>query len=634
MRCKLLVVFLVMSLPILADEEVRDSVRVKEVEITATRRQHLNDGFQQMELSGELTGSYSYRTLGEVLTNNSNVNIRSYGSPGSSTSISFRGLSASQTQVNWNGFPINSVTLGSADISNILVSSSNTVSLVPGAAGATYGSGTFGGAVNIDYNSSNVGNRGVIDLTIGAFDTYRAGGNYQFNKNKLTLNGNLWGEKSDADYDYFDAIKQKEFKRHNADYNQAGFEQYFSYKPSAYSELKGGIWAQAKDMNIPAIEGASLKSYENQKDSTLRLFLNYKRVFHSSALEVKGAWFYADQHYIQKDSIDAPKVLIDSRIKSKAWFGDVNYRIYFADYLSFDAGATYNYTKGIVDAYGGEEHDRVIGLIGGLKYTNKVSVNMAFRKDFGNNVNSDLLFNAGVQYPLLNSLIVRGAFSQKFRRPTFNDMFWQPGGNPDLKPEEGYSFEAGANYILDMKQWGRLTTDVAVYYSPVKNMIVWRPEGALWYAKNYSDVLTRGIDVKINHEKQFASIVLQSNASLGYNKATIESIDENNQAKVGRSLYYAPEWMSHVSSGFITNNKIAFRLNWNFVSKRYYDDSVFALDPYWLMNARVAKTFSFGKQELFAQFSLENLFDHSYQSIRSYPMPGRTWQIKLKYILN
>lgn len=628
-------IFLMASLVIMADGEVRDSVRVKEVEITASRKKHFSDGYQHEEISGEISGSYSYRTLGEVLKHNANINIRSYGSAGASTSISFRGLGASQTQVNWNGFPINSVTLGSADVSNVMLLPNNSITMIPGAGGVTYGSGTFGGVVNIGFNPSGIErNNGIIDLNAASFGTFKVGGSYDLKINKLILSGSIWGDKSDADYKYFDQIKQTTLKRQNADYNQYGFQQYITYKPDAYSELIAGIWGQVKDMNIPAIEGASLKSYENQKDSTLRVFMSYKKVFERSSINIKGAWFYADQHYVQKDSADAPLTMIDSRIKSKSWFGDFNYRVYLIDRLSLDAGLTYNHTKGIVDAYEGTQNDEVIGLIAGVRYVNKLSANFALRKEWSNNVDSDILINTGFSFPLTKQFIVRGAYSQKFRRPTFNDLFWVPGGNPELLPERGYSIEIGGQYLIDSKTLGEFTTDLSVYYSPIENMIVWRPEGALWYAKNYSDVLTRGIDLKLMHHKKINTITWKTTGTLGYNQATIESIAENNKSKEGRPLYYAPKWMSNINSGITTENDYQFFVSWNFASEQSYDDSDDTIEPYWLLNAQIAKNIKIKRSQLFAQVSVENLFNKSYQTVRSYPMPGRMWHIKLKYLIN
>ncbi|MCT4644173.1 MAG: TonB-dependent receptor [Carboxylicivirga sp.] len=636
MRIRLLVLFLMGSLLVLANDGVRDTVKVEEVEITASRKKNLNDGYRETEVSGIIQGSFSNRTLGELLHHSSNINIRSNGSPGAATSISLRGLGASQTQVNWNGFPINSVTLGSADVSNVMISRQSRISLVQGAGGVAYGSGTFGGAINIDFQPErNLNNIALIDLSLGSFGTYKGAGSYNAQLNKLVFSGTIFGDHSDADFPYYDEIKGKKFKRKNADYHQLGVEQYFSFKPDAYTILKGGFQAQVKDLNLPSIEGAALNNIENQKDSTFRLFLDYKKVFKTSSLHIKGAWFYTDQHYTKGALVNEIEVTtIDSRIKSKSWFGDVNYRIYLLDYLSVDAGVSYNNTTGIVDVYGGSQKDEIIGLIGALKYNNKFQANMALRKEWANSVDSDILLNAGVVYPFKNGIALRSAFSQKFRRPTFNDLYWEPGGNPNLKPENGYSIELGVNYHFNLEGIGDFIADISSYYSPIEDMIVWRPQGALWYAKNYSDVLTQGVDFNLNHLLDFSVLKWQTNTSLAYNKATIERINEENKNKEGQPLYYAPEWTSNINSGFSTHNGYEFNINWHFVSKIFYDDSKNTLEPYWLFGARLAKTFDVKTHQLFAQINVENILDKSYQTIRAYPMPGRMFQLKIKYFIN
>lgn len=635
MKFKLLLLLLIYSLPILADEEVRDSVKVKEVEIVSSRKIHFSDGYRTENFTGSLEDRSSYRSLADVLMRSSSLNVKSYGSSGASASISFRGLSASQTQVNWNGFPINSITLGSADVSNVLITPQSTVNVVPGAGGVAYGSGTFGGAVNIDYNTSDVNNNVGIDLTAASFGTYKVGAFYNTVKGNLRLSGNLWSDQSDSDFDYYDEIKDAELKRHNANYNQKGFQQYFSYKSSAYSELKGGLWAMVKDVNIPGIEGASLSAYENQKDSTFRSFLEYKKVFQRSSLVLKGAWFYADQHYIKKDSADAVVASIDSRIKSDIWFADINYRHYVMDHLSVDIGSSYNHTSGRVDAYNQNRYDQVFALIVGARYVNRFSSNVSFRKDWATSVDSDLLFNAGISYPCMDdNLIIRGAFSQKFRRPSFNDLYWEPGGNEDLKPESGYSIEGGLNYKFDLDKLGSLISDVSIYYSPVNNMIVWRPDGAIWSVKNYSDVLTKGFDLKLNHVLTVNSASLKTNASFAYNNASIRKIKEGDTSEEGHPLYYAPQWISNINSEITTSRQYSFFVNWQFVSERHYDNSDETIDPYWLFDAKVSKKIEMDRHLLFIQMGIENILDKRYQTVKSFPMPGRLWELKLKYTFN
>ena len=48
-----------------------------------------------------------------------------------------------------------------------------------------------------------------------------------------------------------------------------------------------------------------------------------------------------------------------------------------------------------------------------------------------------------VQQAIWSYISGRVNFSRNFRAPTLNERYWQPGGNPDLEPEESYNIEAG-----------------------------------------------------------------------------------------------------------------------------------------------------------------------------------------------
>ena len=43
-------------------------------------------------------------------------------------------------------------------------------------------------------------------------------------------------------------------------------------------------------------------------------------------------------------------------------------------------------------------------------------------------------------------LILKGNIARNFHMPTLNDLYWLPGGNPDLLHGEGFSFELGLAY--------------------------------------------------------------------------------------------------------------------------------------------------------------------------------------------
>ena len=65
------------------------------------------------------------------------------------------------------------------------------------------------------------------------------------------------------------------------------------------------------------------------------------------------------------------------------------------------------------------------------------------RKEFTNNYESPVLFSLGSSYQFNKLYNLKLNVSRNFRIPTFNDLYWETGGNPDLKPESSYQAEIG-----------------------------------------------------------------------------------------------------------------------------------------------------------------------------------------------
>ena len=44
------------------------------------------------------------------------------------------------------------------------------------------------------------------------------------------------------------------------------------------------------------------------------------------------------------------------------------------------------------------------------------------------------------------NIMLKGSISRNYRFPTLNDLYFLPGGNPDLKSEHGFSYDLGATF--------------------------------------------------------------------------------------------------------------------------------------------------------------------------------------------
>ena len=100
-------------------------------------------------LGAQEISASSANNVGELLRETSSVDVTGYGSLGSAQSASIRGSSASQVLVMVDGRPINSITFGSADLSQIPLDYVERIEIVKGPTSHLYGANAMGGVINV-----------------------------------------------------------------------------------------------------------------------------------------------------------------------------------------------------------------------------------------------------------------------------------------------------------------------------------------------------------------------------------------------------------------------------------------------------------------------------------------------------
>ena len=98
--------------------------------------------------------------------------------------------------------------------------------------------------------------------------------------------------------------------------------------------------------------------------------------------------------------------------------------------------------------------------------------------------------------PLSSSknLLAKAGLARNFHYPTLNDLYWQPGGNPNLKPEEGITGEAGISYTA-IPFGSRVNIEVSAFSSEINHWIMWLPHlKGYWEPVNIEKVKARGLE--------------------------------------------------------------------------------------------------------------------------------------------
>ena len=127
------------------------------------------------------------KSIGDVLLENTNVQIKQSGGRGAIQSLKIRGFSSSQNQVNWNGLPINNLTLGMFNLAGSSIGVFDELQLINGSSGVEYGAGAIGGVIDLKNKPSwNKGINISFGGSLGSFNSNMDRYKFSYSSNKFS----------------------------------------------------------------------------------------------------------------------------------------------------------------------------------------------------------------------------------------------------------------------------------------------------------------------------------------------------------------------------------------------------------------------------------------------------------------
>lgn len=605
-------------------DTLHTTVMLDELNVIASRSMFYSSDRRLTRFDSATLKQNSFNNLGELLAASSLLNITQYGSSGSLAQVSFRGTQATQTSVNWNGMPLNSITVGSMDLSLIPVEGFKEVTVQHGAPAAIYGSGTFGGAIDL---TSTADWDKHFSLSFS-----NQSGSFGDQKNSLhLLSGNdrvqyqASGFIQHAENNFTYQYGGKKFtQQHNHIFNY-GLLQNFYLRLPANNNVEAGLWLQSKAMELPPLMGSQTVSAQNQDDNTFKAFIRWNKLFGKVLLRMSSS--YANDYMHYSDSLQN----IDSKISQQRSFNDACLRIYLNSFFTIDAGSWYNYVQAKTGYYESIISENWWAVYSSIRYKNKnLITNLSLSKEFYGKISVTPLVAIGANYAMLNNRLgIKANISNKFRVPSFNDKYWQPYGNPDLKPESGYSGDAGVYANINTTSYNA-DVECTAFASLIDNLIVWVPvTSSLSKPKSNKQVFARGIEFSTTHKLNSGKLSNKIQLQYTYTRSTNRKVYDDNSNIIGNQLMYIPihtckaSWQSSYAGAFA-------RINWVMASKRFTDENENTfLEAYQVYNLQIGKQFNYRNLQADLQFKVNNLFNKSYNLIAAYPMPGRAFYISL-----
>jgi len=613
-----------------------DTINIKEVVISRKRLNSYTAGFKKVTIDSSVLLNHNHGTLADLLEDNSTIFIKSYGLGGTALP-SFRGTGSNHTQIAWNDININHPMLGQSDLSLIPVGFIDDIDIYYGGASMGLNSGGIGGIINL--KTKPVWKKETlisVNPGIGSYGKYsglvkvKSGNNHFQSVTKAFL------QSSENDFSYLNSDVSSEpvwEKRLNSQVRQRGFIQELYFRKTK-KILSARLWYQSAYRNLPSsMLSQQINSGEKQFDESLRTMLNYNLDRGRFDYFLTGSWMLNRLNYTnQLASIDSRN--LSEALVIKTGLGS---RLGESITLKVILNEEVNVIKSNNYKQNETRNNASITASAERNGNNRVSAMILIREIFDNNVLLIPDFSAGFQFRLIDAkeYFLKANISRNSKIPTMNDLFWLPGGNSELLNEYAFIYELS----YDMKQKISPGFDVhynlSVFRNTIKDMIQWHPgEYSYWTSDNIQNVNSTGLESSLSVDYRLNKISSEFIAGYSYTKATTVSSYNNNDIHIGKQLMYVPENQVNASLR-MNNHNLYFSWVSNLVGRRYITvDNSGYLPHYFLNNITSGFKFNLRGNSLDINFTVNNLFGVNYQTIAYYPLPGRSYSIKILYIIS
>jgi vitamin B12 transporter len=423
--------------------------------------------------------SQQIQSVDNVLRQVPGVVVAQSGSPGTETDVMIRGASSSQTLIMIDGVEVNTGASGGFDISNLTTDNLDRVEVLRGAGGSLYGSQAIGGVVNLITPEgegapkasmlSEGGNRatqrqaltvngaeGNLGFSI-ALSYFSTQGFQQINDSSDNLSGS-----SRLDYHLDDKTTIRGFARYyRSNVSLADFTIFTgSLNPTAHQRgefmlFKGEIERQVTEKLTARISASFVRN---------EIRINFSPYPGNSGFEI------SEVDRIPEETRGANAEAVYSWGKgwrSLAGFDfkdrwlrtdDVSVFTTPPPSISFFTARRQEYA-GYLEQEGSAFDGRILGTAG---------VRVDGNSQFGEEVSSS--WSIAVPIKEIDTTL-RGSYSEGFRAPAFDELYFPFFGNPNLAPEISSEYDGGFTTTL-----GEMFSFTGTYFSRrVHDLIVTVP---------------------------------------------------------------------------------------------------------------------------------------------------------------
>lgn len=522
------------------------------------------------------------------------------------------GGKANEVSLIWDGITISNPMLGLNDFSLISAGEEYRLRIADMTASSVLGAGSIAGAVLMDPVWQDKPNFISADLGVSSLHQTSSRINISGKRDTYQHQSTLTGLMAKNNFKYNDLDGRTKKMEHAQTHHLEGrHHSRFILNPQTF--LSASLWIRNHFRELPPTL-TEVKSQATQKDEFIRTVFTLQHTGKAHIFNAKAYYGYQNQIYKDPDiHLHARHRFQNAQIKlDNHWSASSS--------LTLKYGLHENYFTSISDNYSHTETQNRFSLYSQILWdiNPKMRMGTLIRPEWVSGHSAKWIINFHWDFSRTpgEKWILHG--SHNIAWPTLNDLYWTPGGNPELLPEENWW--TGLTY---QKKWNRkIHTKIKGFHRRSKNWIQWLPGNkGIWSPENYRSARIYGINAEAGN-----SFTSHFSATIKYQYVRVffpHDSDKKLQA------VYTPVHTAAGIMNFHLHPRITIHLNTEYTSTRYVlQDHSDRLEPYFLISPGLLyKHNDHWKASLF----LSNALNTKYQGIKNRPMPGRIIEINTQY---
>lgn len=486
--------------------------------------------YQVKVLTADMLKAKGANNLREALQNELHIDLGQDQVFGSSMSIN--GISGEGIKIMVDGVPLVGRLDGKLDLSQINISNIERIEVVEGPLSVIYGTDAMGGVINIitknfQQQKVNVSLKGYYE-TVGQYNVELNGG-FAFKKNQIYLSVGRYffdGYTSLDSVPRFMEWKPKEQYFADAKYLYTGNRFRVSLTGSFFRELMLNRSAPRQTLSYDnndttwTFVGDDTRYLTYRPRASASFMYRFNDNYQLDVLAAYSGFFrftnkYSKNLVTQNEQLVADKgeqdttryhqALVRATYNMPAWKNKLNFMfgIETTNEITRQTRIEGNEKKiGNYAAFGSIR----ISVIKGL------DVQPAIRVTYNTRFRVPLIPSVNVKYSYNDIVILRASYGRGYRAPSLKELFLEffdsnhsLKGNPELKPEDGHTFNASINVQQRVKTNHVITFSTSTFYNNISNKIDWKirqsigPEVDTFQYFNVRKYVTYGGDVSLGY---------------------------------------------------------------------------------------------------------------------------------------